>query len=116
MATAQAHPARVDHPERLVGNYVRYGDRIEITEQAGRLRYKEFNEALTARYKEMHEKVNAGQSAALVDEDLVPLGGDRFLVKFPGFADGIAVFFFGEDAQSRATNINSGLRTSRRVE
>lgn len=52
----------------------------------------------------------------IVDEALIPLGEDRFLVKFPGFANGIGVFFFGNDAQGRATNVNSGLRTSRRAE
>lgn len=110
---APAKPVRVDHPERLVGTYMRSGDRIEISQQAGRLRFKEFNEALTERYQLMKEKIPAGP---LLDVELIALGGDKFLLTFPGFENGIPVFFFGKDAKGRATNITSGLRTSRRTE
>jgi len=62
----------------------------------------------------MGEKLTTGP---LVDDDLTVLGGgDRFLVKYPGFENGIRVFFFGKDTQGRATNINFGLRTSRRID
>jgi hypothetical protein len=109
-------PPAVDHPQRLVGTYVRDGVRYEISETAGRVRYQEFNEALSAYYKNMKEEVAAERSTALVDAELVPLGNDRFVVQFPGFANGIPVFFFGKDAQGRATNITSGLRTGRRAQ
>jgi len=91
--TAPSRRIRVDHPERFVGKYLRYDDRIEITEKAGRLHYQEFNDSLKREYKEMHEEVKGSQGGALVDEDLIPLGGDRFLVNFPGFANGMQVFF-----------------------
>jgi CubicO group peptidase (beta-lactamase class C family) len=110
---AAARPMRSEHPERLVGNYVRAGDRIEISERAGRLHFIEINDEISARYRLMNEKIEPGP---LVDMDMTPLGSDRFLVNFPGFANGIAVFFFGKDAQGRATSINFGLRSSRRVE
>lgn len=112
-----AKAVRVDRPQRLVGTYARAGDRIEITEQAGRLHYKEFNDELAARYKEMSLKVPAGATPGLmVDTDLIALGNDRFLVNFPGFKHGIAVFFSGKDARGQATNITSGLRTARRLD
>jgi hypothetical protein len=116
-AVASAKVLQIKKPQRLVGTYVRAGDRVEITEQNGRLRYREFNDALTERLKQMSEKLPPGRSVddPLVDDNLVPLGDDRFLVSFPGFAHGIQVFFFGKDPQGRATNLNSGLRTSRRV-
>ena len=114
MPAPPAQTVRVNHPERLVGTYLRYGDRIEITEHAGQLHYKEFNDEAAASNQVMGEKVTAGP---LVDDDLIVLGGgDRFLVKYPGFENGIRVFFFGQDAHGRATNINFGLRSSRRVD
>lgn len=113
---APAKPIQVDNPLRYTGTYLRAGDRIEIQSQDGRLRYREYNEGLSERFKEMGEKVTGGRGEVkpLVDQELIPLGDDRFLVEFPGFANGISVFFFGDD-QGRATNLNSGLRTSRRV-
>jgi CubicO group peptidase (beta-lactamase class C family) len=110
-----ANPLQVDDPLRYIGTYLRAGDRIEIELRDGRLRYREYNEGLSARFKEMGETVAGGRGEVkpLVDQELIPLGDDRFLVSFPGFANGISVFFFGND-DGRATNLNSGLRTSRR--
>ena len=113
---APEKPIRVEKPQRYVGTYSRAGDRVEIYLRDGQLRYKEFNEGLSRRFKEMGEKVEGGrgEETPLVDEELVALGNDRFLVNFPSFPHGIAVFFFGND-RGLATNLNSGLRTSRRV-
>jgi CubicO group peptidase (beta-lactamase class C family) len=102
----------VDHPERFVGAYARAGDRIEIVESDNGLRYREFNDEMVERMREMGQEVDEGP---LVDEDLVSFGGDKFIVGFPGFAHGIQVFFFGEDPDGRATNVNLGFRTSRRI-
>jgi hypothetical protein len=66
--------------------------------------------------KEMGEKITGDKAIPFVDEEMIALGGDRFLVKSPRFADGIATFFFGQDTKGRATNLNFGLRTSRRVD
>jgi len=113
---APGEPLGVEHPERYLGTYIRAGARIEVAQDNGQLRYREFNEALSERYKEMEMDPNAGgdADAPLVDEELVVLGEDKFLVGFPGFANGISVFFFGADAQGRATNLNMGFRTARR--
>jgi CubicO group peptidase (beta-lactamase class C family) len=110
---APPEPLGVDHPERFAGTYTRAGVRIEITQDGDGLRYREFNDDLLELYRERGHDVDTGP---LVDSNLVSLGGDQFLVAFPGFPNGIQVFFYGDDAQGRARNLNSGYRTSRRVE
>lgn len=109
---APAEPLSVEHPQRFAGTYTRAGVRVEIAQKGNALRYREFNDDLIQRYRELGQDVDDGP---IVDEDLASLGGDEFLVPFPGFANGIQVFFFGDDPEGRATNLNSGFRTARRT-
>ena len=100
-----ATPLRVDNPERYVGAYARNGMRYEISwDQAG-LHYRELNQ---------RPEQPAGSLGEATKGDLIPLGGDRFLVRSPP-AEAISIAFFGDDGEGRAANVVVPMFAARRL-
>lgn len=103
---------RLENPERFIGQFERYGTRHEITEEAGRLRFRQFS-------------LGSGKVAEalglIYDTALTPLGGDRFLMETPGSGtlpvpiQQCVLGFYGADAQGRATNMATPFLASRRT-
>jgi hypothetical protein len=98
---------------RYVGSYMRYGTRIEISEEAGRLRFKEFS---------LGSGKLSEQLGLLYDSTLRPHGADRFICDTPGsgtqpiLSSHASVGFSGDDGQGRATILVSDpILAARRV-
>ncbi len=102
-------PPAVANLQRYLGTFTRVGMRYEISEQAGRLRYKQIHVG------GMGVPVEMLPLGTLMDAELTALGGDRFLVKMPGQAGGLPVAFFGSDAAGHATNLVDPMFAARRV-
>jgi len=98
---------RIGDPRRFVGAFARNGMRYEISQDAGRLRYKEIS---------LRRGGLGDALGEVVQGELVSLGGDRFLVKTPGPSGPISIAFFGDDGQGRAANLVVPMFATRRVD
>lgn len=105
---APAKPLLLKNPVRYVGNYVRLGMRYEVTVHGGQLHYKQTSVAGMA----PESMLKAG---VMIDADLIPLGGDRFLAKLPAPRDPMPIAFFGDDGRGRTTAVADPLAAAARV-
>jgi hypothetical protein len=98
---------------RYVGSYMRYGTRIEISESAGQLRFKEFS---------LGSGKLTEHLGLIYESTLRPHGPDRFICDTPGsgsqpiLSSHASVGFSGDDGQGRATILVSDpILAARRV-
>ncbi len=99
-------PVNLTNARRFVGTYSRYGTRYEISEQSGRLSFKEIN---------LGSGIPNEVTGVAAEGTLTALGNDRFLLEIPGRSDKRGVAFFGSDAQGRAVNLVAPNFPARRV-
>ncbi|HXO31226.1 MAG TPA: hypothetical protein VN901_02605, partial [Candidatus Acidoferrales bacterium] len=105
-AAPPAVPIAVSNPQRFVGTYVHSGARYEVSQSGPKLHFQ-----MTMRYEgALEDEPPAAEDAG----DLVPLGGDRFLLALPG-GDYESISFFGSTKEGRAENLIAPYFAARRA-
>jgi CubicO group peptidase (beta-lactamase class C family) len=105
-AAPPAVPIAVSNPQRFVGTYVHSGARYEVSQSGSKLHFQ-----MTMRYEgALEDEPPAAEDAG----DLVPLGGDRFLLALPD-GDYESVSFFGSTKEGRAENLIAPYFAARRA-
>jgi CubicO group peptidase (beta-lactamase class C family) len=96
-AAPPAAPIAVPSPQRFVGTYVHTGARYEVSQSGSKLHFQ-----MAMRYE------------GALEDDLIALGGDRFLLPLSdgGFE---SVSFFGSTKDGRAENLIAPYFAARRV-